>query len=232
MIRWNHPEQGMIPPSDFIPLLEELNLISDVTKLVLTEASKWLSEHSNTNTDNLKLSVNISARDLVVPGFVNDVRKLTLKYPIGPNRICLEVTETAIMTDPDYCISVLKALKHLGFSIAVDDFGTGYSSLSYLSQIQPDEIKVDQSFIKGMLTSDVQRNIVKTVINLGVNLNAESVAEGIEDQETLDVVNKLGCNVGQGYFWAKPMPLKDFKDWHSKSDAQEKYARNAPKSCK
>lgn len=216
LIRWDHPEKGMIPPDQFIPLLEELNMIGKVTKLVLEQACVWLTKY---NEHQVSISVNVSARDLVVPGFVNMVQQLTRTYPVGPNRICLEVTETAVMTDPEYCVSVLKALKRLGYAIAVDDFGTGYSSLSYLNQIQPNEIKLDQSFISSLDKTTLQYDIVRTIIHLGKTMQAVCVAEGVETIETFELLRDLSCDIGQGYLWAKPMPLTSFNDWLHQTDA-------------
>lgn len=210
LIRWIHPERGFISPSVFIPLTEQLNLVTEVSRLVLSETYKYLSENPILN---MSFSVNLSAKDLMVVGFVDEVKSLSSQFNIGKNKVCLEITESSLIERPDITLNAINDLKKAGLPIAVDDFGTGYSSLTYLSQIRPNEVKLDQSFIRALLNSKIDQDIVESIIKLSHNMDAVCIAEGIENKETLEKLVSLGCQYGQGFFWSLPMPIEDFIFW-------------------
>lgn len=221
LVRWRHPERGLIPPGVFIPLVEQLNMVIDVTRFILDETFNWLNEN---NQQNLELSVNLSSKDLLIPGFADEVDVLKHRYDIGNNHFCLEITESVLMERPEDCLSTIEQLKQLGFSISIDDFGTGFSSLSYLSQIKPDEIKIDQEFVKTINESEINLSIVKSIIQLSHNMGCICVAEGIESEQVLSTIQNIGCQVGQGYFWAKPMPIHEFSQWICENNTKAKHA--------
>ena len=218
LIRWIHPEYGFIPPDEFIPLAERTGVIHPLTQWICREAFKFKRTLEQQGLD-IHLSINISARNLQDPHFVEQIAQLAKDSDISLSRIIMELTETAVMTDPDDALRVMKELNGQGIRLSIDDFGTGYSSLSYLKQLPVDEIKIDRSFVMEMVKNNDDQVIVHTTLTMGHNLSLEVVAEGIEDATTLRKLKDMGCDLAQGYHIAKPMPAEDFFAWVTKYQA-------------
>ncbi len=210
LIRWEHPEKGMIPPGHFIGLAEETGHIVAIGLWVLEEACNALKKF-RVEIDGLSpfMSINLSARQMTEPTLVDDIRTIFENTGINPSEIKLEVTESLVMEDPEQAAIVLNQLKTLGVQLAIDDFGTGYSSLNYLNRFPFDVIKVDRSFISSMITDSGNRAIVKTVVALARELNKTVVAEGVEEEDELELIRKFGCDFVQGYFFSKPLNFDD-----------------------
>jgi EAL domain-containing protein (putative c-di-GMP-specific phosphodiesterase class I) len=203
LLRWNHPERGVVPPLQFIPLAEETGLIVPIGLWVLREACRQgvILHQRFPRADSLTMSVNLSAKQLQTESIVSDVAEALEVSGLDPATLVLEITETVMMTDSDIAIARLNELKELGVRIALDDFGTGYSSLSYLSRFPVDILKMDRSFLSG----DGEATLAAAIIAIGDRLGLEVVAEGIEREEQSDSLRQLGCELGQGFLFARPM---------------------------
>ncbi len=212
LVRWKHPQRGLIPPMDFVPFAEKTGLVQPLTKWVLASALKQ-SAAWHRSGHAIPVSVNISMRDLVDPGFPQLVSRLLSDARAEPSWVRLEITESVIMSKPEQAISTLTQLRRLGVRLAVDDFGTGYSSLAYLDRLPVDEIKIDKSFVSAMAGAVSRTNIVRASIDLGRSLRLESVAEGVEDARTWEVLAALGCDMAQGYFISRPLLADEVLPW-------------------
>jgi diguanylate cyclase (GGDEF)-like protein/PAS domain S-box-containing protein len=213
LVRWMHPERGVIPPAMFLSMAEETGLITQIGSLVLEEACRqakeWQERHPTADAS-LKMSVNISARQLQSPDeLVREVVRVLEETGLAPAILLLEITESMIMEDAAYNVDVLERLKNLGVGVAVDDFGTGYSNLAYLKRFPMDMLKVDKSFVDGLGENPEDTAIVEAVISLARALNLRTVAEGIETTEQLDRLRTLGCELGQGYYFSEPLPAHE-----------------------
>lgn len=215
LVRWIHPEYGFIPPDEFIPLAERTGVIHPLTYWICRRAFEFKRSLEAQGID-IHLSINISARNLQDPHFVEQIAKMADEVGISLKRIIMELTETAVMTDPEDALRVMKELNGQGIRLSIDDFGTGYSSLSYLKQLPVDEIKIDRSFVMEMVKNNDDQVIVHTTLTMGHNLSMEVVAEGIEDANTLTRLKEMGCDLAQGYHIARPMPAADFFTWVAK----------------
>jgi len=203
LLRWNHPERGVVPPLQFIPLAEETGLIVPIGLWVLREACRQgvILHERFPKPVPLTISVNLSAKQLQSESIVRDVAEALEFSGLDPATLVLEITETVMMTDSDIAIARLNELKGLGVRIALDDFGTGYSSLSYLSRFPVDILKMDRSFLSG----DGEATLAAAIIAIGDRLGLEVVAEGIEREEQSASLHQLGCELGQGFLFARPM---------------------------
>jgi diguanylate cyclase (GGDEF)-like protein len=208
LIRWNHPRRGLVQPNDFVPVLEETKLIVEVGRWVLREACKQAVVFGLAEKE-MYLSVNVSARQFDDDTFRNDVKQALEDSGLPPERLVLEVTETAIMRDPMSTAHRLGLIKQLGVSVAVDDFGTGYSSLSYLREFPIDILKIDRSFISSMEDSNESIALVRTLVNLGRELGLQTLAEGIEQHAQFSRLQDENCDAGQGYIFARPLDSDD-----------------------
>ncbi|MBU2919068.1 EAL domain-containing protein [Psychrosphaera sp. F3M07] len=208
LIRWNHPEKGLLAASEFIELAEERGIIHDISKWVLEQGCKQLKVWQGRGFTGC-LSLNISPRDFGFGDFFNDIKQQIEKSGIDPKGLELEITENAIMKRADAIMDLFKQLKELGVSIAIDDFGTGYSSLSYLKHFPIDKLKIDQAFVKEMHTDLSDSALIETIINMARGFNLTVIAEGIELSEHASLLIELGCDQGQGYLYARPLPLGD-----------------------
>jgi diguanylate cyclase (GGDEF)-like protein/PAS domain S-box-containing protein len=215
LVRWQHPKRGLVPPTDFVPFAEKTGLVQPLTKWVLASALKQ-SAAWHRDGHPIPVSVNISMRDLVDPGFPQLVSKLLRDAKAEPSWVRLEITESVIMSKPEQAISTLSQLRKLGIRLAVDDFGTGYSSLAYLDRLPVDEIKIDKSFVSAMAGEVSRTNIVRASIDLGHSLRLLSVAEGVEDARTWEVLAALACDMAQGYFISRPLLAGDVLPWLAK----------------
>jgi len=213
LVRWQHPLYGLIPPGEFIPLAEQTGLIEHVGRWVLNEACRqvrlWQEERGIDQT--LTLSVNISACQFQQPNLVQEVRKTLQETGLAPHDLKLEITESIMMHDAS-AISALRELKGLGVRIAMDDFGTGYSSLSYLKRFPIDTLKIDRSYVDGLGNDAGDTAIVHATIAFAKSLNLSVTAEGIENAGQLARLRELGCELGQGYHFAKPLPSEKARE--------------------
>lgn len=213
LIRWKHPEKGFIPPNTFIPLAERSELILEISEYVLQEACRDFLSWKNLITQPFYMAINISTRDLQQNDFIDRLGKLLSLTKINPRNIALEITEGTLMEDPKQAILALNACRELGASVFIDDFGTGYSSLSYLGILPLDVLKIDRSFVSDIVTNEHNRLIATATINLAHGLGLQVVAEGIETKEQKDLLQVLGCDKAQGYYFAKPMPSNELTTW-------------------
>jgi len=204
LLRWQHPTEGLIPPGDFIPVAEGTGIILRLTERVLNMAlaqmRRWLDcGHA------VPVAVNLSTRCLLDAGLPELVERLLAQYRVPAELLRLEVTESAVMGDAARCMEVLERLHDLGVKLSIDDFGTGYSSMAYLRRLPVDELKIDRSFVLGMTTASQDAVLVRTAIDLGHNLGLTVVAEGVEGAEHVHALRQLGCDIAQGYHYARPM---------------------------
>ncbi len=213
LIRWQHPEYGMVPPAEFIPLAERTGVIHPLTYWVCRKTFELARLLQNSGAPVPALSINISARNLQAADFTRHITRIAGEAGATLSGITMELTETAVMVDPVDALRVMNELAAIGIRLSIDDFGTGYSSLAYLKQLPVDEIKIDRSFVRDMQTNQDDEVIVHTTLVMGHNLGMKVVAEGIEDAATLARLKALGCDLGQGYHIARPMPVRDFIDW-------------------
>ncbi|MCL2912435.1 bifunctional diguanylate cyclase/phosphodiesterase [Shewanella corallii] len=205
LIRWFHPERGLIMPGDFIPDIEHSDAIIHVGNYVLREGVRMLTRLQHAYGDDLYLAVNLSARHYLAAGLKETVSELLALYPVKPETLLLEVTEESVIEQVDLAMDVMHQLKELGIRIAIDDFGTGYSSLSYLKQLPFDVLKIDRCFTKGVLENNADAHIVTTVIELAHNLGRDVVAEGIETDAQEEFMRDSGCELAQGYLYSRPV---------------------------
>ncbi|MEK4229751.1 EAL domain-containing protein [Solibacillus sp. FSL H8-0538] len=212
LVRWNHPNLGIIPPGKFIPLAEETGLIAPLGEWILRESCRQTKQWQVNGFPPLTLSVNVSVRQLVEPNFIHVVEEILKETQLHPKWLELEVTES-IFADVKSTLPVLREIQKLGVHISVDDFGTGYSSLSYLKHLPINTLKVDASFIKDIHTNEESSAIVKAVLTLANTIGLNVIAEGIELQEHVDELSKDGCVFGQGFYFSKPLNIKDFDDY-------------------
>ena len=208
LVRWNHPQKGVLPPGEFIAIAERGGLIGPLTLSVLNSA---LRQCHHWDLEGLKVNaaVNLSVRNLLDPRFPSQVDRLLKKWKIDPIRLELEITESSIMADPQRAMEVLTALHQLGVRLAVDDFGTGYSSLSSLKRLPIDAVKIDKTFIQNMQTDENDLLIVQSIIDLAHNLGLEVVAEGVENVEVADMLKLLDCDFVQGWHKGRPVPATE-----------------------
>lgn len=212
LIRWVHPERGMIFPDQFIPFAEQTGIISELTNWMLIRACDVLADYRSQGL-HISLSVNLSTRDLNNMELPEQIAALLNTYRLDPGALKLEITEGSLMQDSERAGVVVKKLAEMGLHLSIDDFGTGYSSLAYLRQLPVQELKIDRSFVMFMDKNNGDASIVKSTIDLAHNLRLNVVAEGIESEEVLIQLARWGCNEAQGYFIGKPMPEKDFLVW-------------------
>ena len=209
LLRWNHPQRGTIAPLDFIPLAEETGLIVPIGRWVLNEAAARAKELQERypSEPRLHMSVNLSARQLARQGCVTEVAEILRQTGLDPSDLVLEITESVMMVDIERSIQRLAELKALGVRLAVDDFGTGYSSLNYIRRLPIDVLKVDKSFVDGITDGGEESALTAAIIDLAGILNLRPVAEGIERADQLERLLDLKCEMGQGYYFTRPLPL-------------------------
>ncbi|HHY20415.1 MAG TPA: EAL domain-containing protein, partial [Bacilli bacterium] len=207
LIRWNHPELGIVPPNQFIPLAEETGLIVSIGEWVIRTACRQTKILQNEGHKNLSVAVNISLRQFMQNNLHEVIQSILEETGLSPKYLELEITESMAL-DVDYTIRALNRIKSLGVSISIDDFGTGYSSLSYLSQLPIDRLKIDQSFVRNLNSRN--QAIIKTIIDMAYNMNIEVIAEGVETAEHVKFLREHKCTEAQGYYFSKPLPTYEF----------------------
>jgi EAL domain-containing protein (putative c-di-GMP-specific phosphodiesterase class I) len=213
LIRWNHPNKGMIYPESFIEIAEDCGLIIPIGRQVLLQACRQTKEWLDNGMPKMTIAVNISALEFRHRDFLQYIRAVLHETGLDATHLQLEITESVLMRNVESSIAILRALKKMGVQLAVDDFGTGYSSLSYLNQFPIDTLKIDQSFVRDISVNKSNGVIVSAVISMGASLNQNVIAEGIETQEQLTFLNAQDCNEGQGHFFSCPVPAKAFSDF-------------------
>ena len=209
LIRWDHPERGILSPFFFIDALENNGLIIEVGRWVIEEASRQCAEWAAQGMDDLKISVNLSTRQFGDPQLISNIRGAIEQAGISPSQLELEVTESLLATNIDHAIKLLTELQDLGLSIAIDDFGTGYSSLSYLKQLPLDKLKIDRAFVKDIPDDKDDMQITSAIVAMAHSLGLKVVAEGVETSEQDDYLKELTCEFGQGYLYDKPISAED-----------------------
>ena len=229
LVRWNHPTRGLLAPADFIPLSEETGLIRSIGEWVLVEACRQSVAWERADGCGVDIAVNVSARQLVDPGFSDLVARVIAETGIDPGRLLLEVTESALVDDPGVAIANLVAIRELGVSAALDDYGTGYASLSYLRTLPLSHIKIDRSFIAGLGRSQDATTIVESTISLAGGLGLQVIAEGIETHDQYRLLDEFGCDLAQGYLLGHPMAAEDLER-HQLWTPRFAAARRAPSS--
>jgi|tagenome__1003787_1003787.scaffolds.fasta_scaffold20962247_2 diguanylate cyclase (GGDEF)-like protein len=218
LARWHHPELGFVTPDEFIPVAERSGLIGPLTSQVLDTSLAAVAEWRRSGAD-LAIAVNLSTRSLHDGRLVEEVVRLLRRHDVPASRLTLEVTEGSVMADPARATAVLHELRDLGVRLSVDDFGTGYSSLSYLKKLPVHEVKIDRSFITGLTLQGEDAAIVRAIVDLGRHLGLEVVAEGVEDQQTWDLLASMGCHLVQGWHLSRPMPIDHLLGWLRPDDA-------------
>ncbi|MFJ3526031.1 EAL domain-containing protein [Pseudomonas sp. NPDC090203] len=211
LLRWRHPRRGLVPPGDFIPVLEELGLVVEVGEWVLKEACRQLREWHLAKVRVPKVSVNISARQFSDGQLGTRIANILQETGLPPACLELELTESILMREVSEAMHILDSLKRLGLSIAVDDFGTGYSSLNYLKQFPIDVLKIDRTFVDGLPSGEQDAQIARAIIAMAHSLNLAVIAEGVETHEQLDFLREHGCDEVQGYLFGRPMPAQRFE---------------------
>jgi EAL domain-containing protein (putative c-di-GMP-specific phosphodiesterase class I) len=212
LVRWQHPQKGLIPPDRFVPFAEQTGFIRTITAWVIDAAARqaalWRASERV-----LRLSLNISMQDLLNPELVDVLLAALERHRVPPQQLCLEITESGVMQDAAHAVQMLQRVHAIGVGCAIDDFGTGYSSLAYIKQLKVDELKIDRSFIRSLVSDPKDRAIVLSTIDLAHNLGLGVVAEGVEDQAAADLLRDLGCDEMQGYLVAKPLEPAAFETW-------------------
>lgn len=212
LVRWIHPKHGIVSPTKFIPLAEQTGHIRYLTRWALHTAVKQAFEWQEANLA-IRVAINISAVDLLDTKLVDEVREMLKKFPVRPDAIVLEVTESAILGDLESALDILHELRALGISLSIDDFGTGYSSMAQLKTLPVQELKIDQSFIRNLLSDSNDQIIVRSTIELAHNMSLNVVGEGIDDENTLAMLVKLDCDIAQGHYFSPPLSITDFSQW-------------------
>jgi EAL domain-containing protein (putative c-di-GMP-specific phosphodiesterase class I) len=231
LVRWQHPEFGVLPPARFIHLAEDTGLILKVADLVMSNACAQARSWQENGCGNLRMAVNISARQFQDQNFQEKIVRILGETSLDPRSLELEITETSIMENADSAVKALSAIRELGVRIAIDDFGTGYSSLSYLKRLPIDTVKLDQSFVKGATSDPSDAALVMAIITLAHNLRLRVIAEGVETEEQREFLWLLRCDEVQGYLFGKPASPDAFESMlHSGAQRKQDRVLAAPRS--
>ncbi len=212
LVRWNHPERGRVPPNEFIPFAEQTGFMREVTRWVVERGAVFSRALAEAGL-NLEVSVNVSALDIQNPDFARELLDVLRRSATDPKRLCLEITESGVVSESEVAIRNLQAIARLGVRLSVDDFGTGYATLKQLQQLPVNELKIDRSFVAGIHRHRGNLTIVRSTIELGKQLGLKVVAEGVESVEELRCLARLGCDEVQGYYLSRPMREADVAGW-------------------
>jgi len=212
LVRWQHPERGLVMPEEFIPFAEHTTLMRPLTLYVIDRALAQCQEWRRSGLK-LTVAVNMSVRNLLDLKLPEEVSRLLEKWELPSDALKLEITESVLMAEPTRAMRVLTQLSSMGVGLSLDDFGTGYSSLAYLKELPVDEIKIDRSFVMNMARDENDAMIVRSTIDLGKNLGLRVVAEGVETQEIWRLLAALDCDVAQGFYLSRPLPAAEFGQW-------------------
>ena len=214
LLRWQHPQRGLVPPMEFIPFAEQTGFVRQLTLWVFEQVAALLAQ-GGARALGLRVSVNLSTRDLLDPELSLRLGAILERHQVSAEYFCLEITESAIMDDPQRAEAMLNRLAQQGFKLSIDDFGTGYSSLAYLKRLPVNELKIDKSFVLGMQAGSGDVQIVRSTIDLAHNLGLTVVAEGVEDAALLERLRAMACDEAQGYHISRPMPAEQFLEWNA-----------------
>jgi EAL domain-containing protein (putative c-di-GMP-specific phosphodiesterase class I) len=209
LLRWNHPQRGLVSPTEFIPILEDTGLINEVGEWAVQEACEQIRTWQADGLKVCPVAINLSARQFNQNGLDASIARILEKTQIDPNLLEFELTESILMSDSEDAVRVLGNMKKCGIRLSVDDFGTGYSSLAYLRRFPLDSLKIDRAFIRHLTTDSGEATIAKAIISLAHNLKLRVVAEGVETQAQLDFLREHACDEMQGYLFARPMSAAD-----------------------
>jgi EAL domain-containing protein (putative c-di-GMP-specific phosphodiesterase class I) len=212
LARWEHPTHGSVAPEDFVAVAEHTGQLSRLTDVVLGEGLRRCRQWADAGRP-LNVAVNLSARTLIDPDFPGRVERMLGEHGVEPECLTFEITEAGVVGDSDRPMPILNRLHDLGVRLSVDDFGTGYSSLSYLRRLPVHEVKIDQEFVQGMATDPGDLAIVRAVVDLSRHFGLSVVAEGVESELTLDLLEEIGCDVGQGFLFSRPLPYERLEAW-------------------
>jgi EAL domain-containing protein (putative c-di-GMP-specific phosphodiesterase class I) len=212
LVRWNHPERGVLGPDEFVPVAEHSGLISPLTFVVLRQAVEACAGWRRAGRP-LGVAVNISPRSLLEPSFVDEVARAIAAVEVPASAVTLEITESSLMADPERAIEALQRLRTLGVQLSIDDLGTGYSSLSYLQRLPVTEVKIDKSFLLEQQDGVDAFALVGAIVDLGHRLGRHVVAEGVEHEDVWRQLQRLGCDSAQGYWMSRPLTADDFSAW-------------------
>jgi EAL domain-containing protein (putative c-di-GMP-specific phosphodiesterase class I) len=223
LIRWLHPSRGLVSPAEFIPLAEECGLIGAIGEWVIREACRQARAWQEEGVPALRISVNLSASQFREAGLVASIRRALDDVGLPARHLEVELTESAVMSDPEQSVAILEQLSAMGVLVSVDDFGTGYSSMSYLQRFPIDKLKIDRTFINEVTSSSDDASIVSAIVSLGHTLKLKVIAEGVETPEQLEFLQMLGCDQYQGYHYSAAMPANElgelFRDGGRPQDA-------------
>lgn len=212
LLRWFHPQRGLIPPDDFIPKAEQTAVIKPLTRWVIEHAFQQWAQWKAKGID-IQIAINVSQRNLYDRDLINHIANAMQNLRIDTCTLDIEITETAVMSHPEQSLGILRMLNRMGIHLAIDDFGTGFTSLSYLKELPVDELKIDKSFIINMENDSKDVMIVRSIIELAHSLGRVVVAEGIETLRALELLQNLNCDIAQGYYLSKPKPVQEFEQW-------------------
>jgi EAL domain-containing protein (putative c-di-GMP-specific phosphodiesterase class I) len=212
LVRWQHPQRGLIQPNEFVPLAEIAGLIRPLSRWVLSAALRNYREWAEAGVV-MPVSINLSMRDLHDPELPDTVTRLLTNWHVPPKNVTIEITESNLMDDPTRAPQIIASLSAMGLRIAIDDFGTGYSSLTYLKYLPVDELKIDRSFVQHLAADPRDAAILRATIGLAHDLKLQVIAEGVEDQATWNVLARLGCDSAQGYLVSRALPSATLLQW-------------------
>lgn len=212
LVRWNHPQHGLIPPNVFMPIFEKSGFISRLDKYVWEQVCIYLSNFKEKNYPYLPISINVSRIDIYEPDIIEYLANLIKKYDIDPSFVHLEITESAYAESQEQMIMTMNNLRNIGFEIEMDDFGSGYSSLSMIGEMKLDTLKLDTNFVHAETAKPIEHSILNDVINMAHRLNLKVIAEGVETKEQIRRLQTVGCDYVQGFFFARPMKIKDYEE--------------------
>ena len=212
LVRWNHPELGMIPPNDFVPLLERHGKIGEVDRYVWSETARQIARWRDIFGITIPISVNLSRVDVFDPALENTLDQLMAYNGLDQGTLKLEVTESAYTGNADQVIQVVESLRRKGYVVEMDDFGSGYSSLNMLSAMPVDVLKMDRAFIRRIGDSEKDAHLVALILDIAGSLKIPVVAEGVETKKQLELLRKLGCSLVQGFYFSRPLPAREFEE--------------------
>ena len=212
LVRWEHPERGLLSPAVFIDILEKAGLIYKLDRYIWEKAAEKLAEWKKNNAGAYHISVNISTKDFYLVDVYETFTGLVQKYEIDPEMLKLEITETALMSDFKKNMEILKRLQDFGFKIEIDDFGSGYSSLNMLKDISADVLKIDMGFLRASENEVKGKDILESIIVLADKLGMEVITEGVETEKQLSMLTRMGCKMFQGYYFSRPVPVDEFEE--------------------
>lgn len=217
LVRWNHPKRGLLYPDSFIGILEKTGIIYKLDNFIWEKAAEKIKEWNAAGYEDYHISVNISAKDFYYLDLYKVLTDIVRRYGIAPKHLNLEITETVIMSDVKMHMEILDRLQKFGFQIEIDDFGSGYSSLNTLKDIKADLLKIDMLFLRETDNQERSRKILKFIITMAKALNMDVITEGVETEKQLDFLSGIGCEMFQGFYFSKPIPVDKFEDKYFQS---------------